>query len=308
MNTLCKLLVTCWLLVSFLFSGMGIVSGQNEAGKTFEIKSTTTVMKISSNGGRIVSFRCGSIEMLTQSSEHENFGSTFWTAPQSDWGWPPLAILDEKEYKVENLGDLLKMTSKPDPKSGFQIEKTWKLNANQSIQIEYLIRNISGSPKSVGPWEVTRVPCGGFAFYPSGGEGKVPESSLKPDLQTEEINWVSIDKNPIHENLKLYSTAKEGWLAYVFNGFLFVKQFPDTKPENYSPHQGEVEIYADKNKGYVELENQGAYQLLQPGESLLYAENWFLISIPEPIKVKPGNLILSELVRHQLGIRKQSQD
>jgi hypothetical protein len=267
----------------------------------FELKSGNSIMKISANGGRIVSFKYVDKEILTQASEHENFGSTLWTAPQSDWGWPPSEVLDKQEYKVEESGGLLKMTSQPDPKSGFQMIKTWKVVGKQKIEIEYQIKNSSEKPKSVGAWDVTRVPCGGLAFFPYGEAGKVPESSLKIDLQKEGINWISIDKKPIANHQKLFSTAKEGWLAYTLNGMLFIKQFQDTKPENYSPQQGEVEIYINKEKSYIELENHGPYQDLKPRETLSYKETWFLIPIPETIKIEASNQELSDLVRTKIN-------
>jgi len=290
MNKVLLLHIFSLLLISSVFSNKKSI-------RIFEVKAGKTAMKISVHGGRIISFKyCGN-EILTQSSEHANFGSTLWTAPQSDWGWPPFAVLDSIEYLAEQKGDLLKMISQPDPISGFQIEKTWQPVGDHSIRIEYLIRNISTKPKAVGPWDVTRVPCGGIAFYPDGGKAKVPESNLKIDLQQEGINWISIDKNPIPDHKKLFSTAQEGWLGYGYNGMLFIKQFPDTKPGNYSPQQGEIEIYVDKGKNYTELENQGVYQSLKPGESLEYSETWTLMPIPENVKIEIGNPKLCAIVR-----------
>ena len=288
-----------FLLVDFASAKTNFGDGTTE--KIFELKTGNSIMKISANGGRIISYKYGGMEILTQASEHENYGSTLWTAPQSDWGWPPFDVLDNQEYQVEQKSDLLKMTSKPDSKSGFQMIKTWKAIGKQSIQIEYQIKNISGKPKSVGAWDVTRVPCGGLAFFPDGGAGKVPESSLKADLQQNGINWISIDKNPIPDHQKLFSTTKEGWLAYALNGLLFIKQFPDTKPENYSPEQGEVEIYINKEKSYIELENHGAYVTLNPGKSLKYKQNWFLTPIPISIKTEVGNQKLCNLVRTKMN-------
>jgi len=262
------------------------------------------VIKISEKGGRIVSYKYDGKEMLTQSIEHENFGSTLWTAPQRDWGWPPSDVLDNQNYRIEKNGKGLRMISKPDQKSGFQFDKSWEVNENQSIHIKYVIRNISNSTKSIGAWDVTRVPCGGLVFFPDGGVAKVPDSSLKPDFQKDGINWIQVDKKPIPENHKLFSSAIEGWVAYALNGLLFIKQFPDTKPEKYSPEQGEVEIYVNKDKSYIEIENQGDNQQLLPGESLSYDENWYLISIPEKMNIISGNNELPQLVRQQIEYKK----
>ncbi|MBC7848924.1 MAG: DUF4380 domain-containing protein, partial [Chitinophagaceae bacterium] len=283
MSRIFKIFIVCLLLIPSVFAVEYFCQVKAGADKLFEVKAGKTVMKISANGGRIISFTYNQKEIVTQSSEHENFGSTLWTAPQSEWGWPPFEVLDNQKYKVEKVGDILKMTSDPDSKSGFQLEKTWQAAENNSIRIKYLIKNISGKAKSVGPWEVTRVPCGGLAFFPDGGMGKVPDSNLKPDLLKDGIKYISINKDPIPDHQKLFSTANEGWVAYAFEGYLFIKQFPDVQPENYAPQQGEVEVYINKAKSYTELENQGAYRLLQPGETIEYIVNWYLVPIPEKV-------------------------
>lgn len=293
-------MVRIFKLLFFCFSLSYTIQAQSVSKQFFELKTGHYIIKIAFNGGRIISYKYGEKEILTQNSEHENFGSTLWTAPQSDWGWPPFEVLDNQEYKVEKVGDILKMTSMPDSKSGFQFEKTWRAAENNSIRIEYLIKNISGKAKQVGPWEVTRVPCGGLVFFPDGGKGKVPASNLKPDLQKDGIKWVAIDKKPIEDHQKLFSTAKEGWLAYYLNGLLFIKQFPDIQPENYSPQQGEVEIYINKEKSYTELENQGAYRLLQPGETIQYIVNWYLVPISETVKIEVGSQELASFARKQM--------
>ncbi len=274
--------------------------------KVFELIAGKATMKISANGGRIISFRFGNIELITNKNEHENFGSTLWTSPQSDWGWPPYPFLDTEEYPVEKIGDTLKMTSKPDLKSGLQFEKKFVAIDNHFIRIEYLICNVSKKPKKVAAWEVTRVPCGGLAFFPGGGKANIPASTLITNLSKDSINWVLINKTTTSDHQKLFATASEGWLAYAFNDMLFIKQFPDTKPEDYSPGQGEVEIYSNKEKNYAELENHGAYTLLEPGQVLNYVVNWHLCVIPKTFSSDTGIEQLSSFTRNQINeIKKQ---
>ena len=278
-----------------------VFADKQKTEKVFEIIAGKACMKIAANGGRIISFRLGNKELITNIKENENFGSTLWTAPQSDWGWPPFETLDQVEYNVEKFGDTLKMTSKPDIKSGFQFEKTFIAIDNHFIRIEYCIRNISKKEKAVAAWEVTRVPCGGLAFFPTGEIGKVPESTLKCNLPQHGINWVSIDKSPEDNHQKLYATAREGWLGYTFKDVLFIKQFPNTKPDDYSPNQAEVEIYVNAKKSYAELENHGSYTLLQPGKSLSYTVNWFLVPVPKKIVSKCPNQQLSTYLRKKIN-------
>lgn len=284
---------------SFLLKRNGNSDCKSE--KIFEITAGNSVMKISANGARIVSFKLGKNEMITQIKEHEIFGSTFWPAPQSDWGWPPYNTLDNQEYEVEKNGDTLKFTSKPDSISGLQFQKTFSAKNNKYINIKYLIRNISAKTKKVGPWEVTRVPCGGLAFFPKGEKVKVPKSSLTHNLPKYGINWVPLQNKPTIENQKSFSSAHEGWLAYSLKNTLFIKQFLDTKPDEYSPNQGEVEIYANKERSYAELENHGKYTILQPGESFSYVVVWSLAHTPKSIITLEANEKLLAFARKQLN-------
>ena len=297
-----RFLVLTFLGTSFAFLLKKDTTDKCLKEKIFELQAGKSIMKISANGGRIISFRLGNTEIITNKSEHENFGSTLWTAPQSDWGWPPHAILDKEEYTVSKIGDTLKMISKPDLKSGLQFEKKFTVPDGNFIRIEYLIRNISKKTKKVAAWEVTRVSCGGLAFFPSGSKGKVPESTLKIDLLKDSVNWILIDNKPIPEHQKLFATASKGWLGYAFNDMLFIKQFPDTNPEDYSPMQGEIEIYSNKEKSYAELENHGEYTLLPPAQALTYVVNWYLQTIPQTLKIGIGNAELFSFARKQINI------
>jgi len=297
-----RLFLLIFLIATSAFVLQKDIAGSSKSEKTFELNAGNTTMKISANGGRIISFRLGNKELITDKSEHENFGSTLWTSPQSDWGWPPYRVLDAVEYRVEKLGDTLKMTSEPDVISGLQFEKKFIVTGNHFIRIEYLIRNVGEQAKKVAPWEVTRVPCGGMAFFPWGGKATIPASTLKTNLSKGNVNWVSIDKTTIPNHQKLFATAREGWLAYAFNNLLLIKQFPDTKPANYSPNQAEVEIYTNKDKLYAELENHGMFTLLQPGQALSYVVNWQLQAIPKTIKSDAGNTGLFSFARKQVCV------
>jgi hypothetical protein len=68
------------------------------------------------------------------------------------------------------------------------------------------------------------------------------------------------------------------------------------KPRQLAPQQGEIEIYANEDKAYIELENHGIYRLLQPGESLHYSVTWHLLKLPDNISAKNDNRRLIETV------------
>ena len=82
-------------------------------------------------------------------------------------------------------------------------------------------------------------------------------------------------------------------MAYLKDGLLFVKTFPDTNISELAPGQGEVEIFAQKDGLYIELENHGPYTTLKPGEHLTYREKWFLREVDRCLA--PARLV--EIVR-----------
>lgn len=249
-------------------------------------------------GGRIVSLSIGNIEMLTPASVHaENYGSTFWDAPQVNWNWPPRAALDSEPYSVGLDNGVLTLESKVDP-SGLQFVKQFRTDPTRGcFEIEYRIKNSGTNTLNVGPWEVTRVP-GGLSFFPYEEVPGLPATALQPVTRSAGICWYAFDATFLNPGCKLFSGAKEGWLAHVGpERCLFVKTFQDTSPADYAPEQGEVEIWGHDGGIYIELENHGPYRALEPSASLNYRVQWYLVRVPEHITIKAENPELVSFVR-----------
>ena len=68
----------------------------------------------------------------------------------------------------------------------------------------------------------------------------------------------------------------KGWLAYLNNGLLLLKKFDDLSPTQPAPGEAEIQVYVNRGKTYIELESQGAYTNLAPGESLTWTVRWQL--------------------------------
>jgi hypothetical protein len=85
-----------------------------------------------------------------------------------------------------------------------------------------------------------------------------------------------------------------GWLAYCANGLLLVKKFQDLKQGEPAPGEAEIQVYVNRGKTYIELESQGSYTLLQPGEQLSWTVNWHLL--PAATATQPS-ASLTEQVR-----------
>ncbi len=251
-------------------------------------------------GARILSLKYYGKELLSPYTVNEdNFGSTFWTSPQSDWEWPPIAIFDALPYYMNINGTELQYYSEPDEKSGFQVGKYFKISAiDSAFIITYILKNISNADKSVAPWEVTRRIAGGISFFPAGPDSAIMKKSNLPGVSVKDgIVWFDYDSAKIITDSKLFASASEGWLANVKDSILFLKTFTDIPDSQLPPGQGEIEIFANKEKQYVELENHGEYISLFPGDSSIYKMKWIIRTIPENIDRSAGSEELVNWVR-----------
>lgn len=232
-------------------------------------------------GGRIISFKCGDKELLTSDSVHSKYyGATFWLSPQSDY-WPQYQCVDELPYKAEIDGQILRLVSSPDSISGISVTKEFSLSEkDSSILVDYSVRNVSRQPKRFAPWDVVRV-HGGLSFFPLGEADQMNKSDVTGGYEDKGMMWVPCPDGTNERGQKLYSTAYGGWMAHYYKGLLFVKCFPDIRPDEVPPGQGEVEIFVAPKGRYLELENHGKYTELQPGESLIYRQKWLLKDVSD---------------------------
>ena len=257
-----------------------------------EVKAGRLGMTIDTGaGGRIISLKYDGKEMLSQTKMPESFGSTFWTSPQSDWNWPPVPEIDKYPYEVEADGQQLTLTSSVSEKLGVRVRKTFESDArNNAIAVTYQIENAGTETRSVAPWEITRVPNEGTVFFDAPVAGITP-AGIMPFAQADGLAWLTFDVKD--ENRKVNADGK-GWLAYHNNGLVLIKQFDDLKSGQPAPGEAEIQVYINRGKTYVELESQGAYTTLRPGESLSWTVRWSVIGCDDPC---PGKKIARKVAK-----------
>ena len=226
------------------------------------------------HGAKILSFKRGDAEIISQLKMFNAFGSTFWTSPQSEWNWPPVAEYDRLEYQVEQTPTSLVMEGKTSERFGYSIRKKFEADpSDEAIVVTYSIVNRSGETRKVAPWEITRVPGEGLIFFASRSSDITP-AGLMEFNDKYGAAWYSFDE--AKENRKINADGK-GWLAYEGNNLLLVKKFPDLKPSQPAPAEAEIQVYVNQGTSFIELESQGAYSELAPGESLNYSVKWYLV-------------------------------
>lgn len=267
----------------------------------YAIAMKNTILEIDpQTGGRITSLKIDGRNFFTGKDVNENYwGSSLWPSPQKDWGGKLPPELDDQPYSVGIEKQVIKLVSRKDPKFGYVFEKELYGDAkNNSFHIRYTIINRSDSVRKVAPWEVTRVHTRGVAFFPKGaGERRGNLASMAEDKDG--ITWFAYQEDKIpSRHHKFFADGSEGWIAQMNDDLIFIKKFSDIPAEKAAPGESEIEVYTDLNKSYVEIEQQGIYQTLLPGESLVWEVRWFIRKIPHGIDAVAGSKDLVSYVRN----------
>ncbi|MES1157693.1 MAG: DUF4380 domain-containing protein [Haliangium ochraceum] len=245
-------------------------------------------------GGRVTALRLGGRNLLTGPNvDAGNFGSTFWTSPQSVWGWPPVPEIDHAPYRASVVGRSIVMRSAHSASLGVEVEKILSADrARGAILFEYRIHNLGQAPLQTAPWQITRVAPGGLTFYPS-GEGHFAPSNLHVREQ-DGVTWFDYDRSKITGDQKLFADGREGWLAHVDRDALLVKTFSAAPRAAHAPGEAQIEIYANPAHTYIEVEVQGAYETIAPGGALVWQVVWLVRHLPAdllPARAGSGPLL-----------------
>ena len=274
------------ILMAACVQGMAAATvAEESADGKYTIKNGEVTMTIDVNGGKILSYKYGDAEVISQTTFPNSFGSTFWTSPQREWNWPPVAEYDTKACEAAVEGNTLVLTGQKSERFGYRIRKAFTADpADGAIVITYTIVNESGETRQVAPWEISRVPNDGVLFFVAPAVEPANNMTGLPFEFTQGAAWYVMDE--ARENRKINADGR-GWLAYCAKGLLFVKKFQDLKAGQAAPAEAEIQAYANPGKTFVEIEEQGAYATLAPGASVSWTVRWSVVKTdlePAPSK------------------------
>lgn len=252
------------------------------------------------HGARISSLRCGEQELLHLTGGAnfaDAFGSTFWPSPQS-WPWPPPPEIDSEPYaaSIEPRGVI---TLVGQPHDGTQLQVTKKFSADlarEALLLEYAMTNIGQEPVLWAPWEITRMPATGLAFWPTGG-APFGEQALATE-SAHGHTWC--DPTKTEGEGKVFADGSGGYLAYTLGGYVLVKRFADIIASEAAPGEAEIEVYVNADHDYVEVENQGAYASIAPGATLRWQVTWYARKLPPGMSATTPNADLVAFVAQTL--------
>ncbi len=249
-----------------------------QPAENYELKLGRVTMTIdAANGARIMSLKHDTTEVISQNPQPNMYGSTFWTSPQKEWNWPPVQEHDMGKYTVEQKDGKIIMTSEVPQRIPLRFRKTFAVNEKeQTIDITYTIINEGQEDRRVAPWEVTRVPGEGTIRFEAPVDSIWPAGLMDFKQSTgknkNEASFI-IDSQDKQRKINANGTGK---LVYENKGLVLTKLFPDLKAGEPAPGEDEIQVYVHQGALYVELEEQGAYTLLQPGKSLDWTVRWKL--------------------------------
>lgn len=278
----------------------------SESSRRYSLKLADMRFEVDANvGGRIVTFSHAGrnvLEPLEDLGDWTNGGSTFWTSPQADWGWPPVPALDRGRYEValDETEHSLSLTSPAFVVGGsrLSVEKRYVPDPERrAIAIEYSITN-HGPPLSLAGWEITRVAPRGLSFFEGAGVRPLG-GKPKPHLVDDGSGIVWMQHAGQEAESKLGANASGGFVAYANESLLFLKTFDKLPAGAAAPEEDDLELYV-KPGCYVEIEQQSAARLVTTGEQLGYRVHWHLVPLPAGLEVTPGSEPLVALAR-QLG-------
>ncbi len=257
-------------------------------------------------GGRITRFSLAGSNVLTgpdvvasgEGSLPNMYGSTFWTSPQSDWGWPPEVAIDSAPHEVSVNGAVLELASEPGATTGYAVHKRiWTEASLGRVTLEYTLRN-ERATLPAAPWEISRVPKEGLVFFASAGD-PLPQSTLQSRLE-DGVAWIDVSQAPAVDS-KLFQDGSEGWLAFVYKDLVFIKTFDDIPIAEQATGEAEIEIFINGKFDYVEIEQQGRYALPAVGGTASWRVNWLLRRLPADVTASVGNAGLVSWVRGQVA-------
>jgi hypothetical protein len=275
------------------------------------------------NSGKVATFSIDGTDVVAKNMA--STGSVFWTSPQDEWyttptqTWPPPTEMDGAAYTPSTSGNVLTMTG-PVGSDKLSISKRyWGNVEQQAVTLEYTIHNNNSDAVSKAPWEITRVYTGGLTFFPNSEPAvKLGDASFGPVPFTsaQDALWFkySLSDFTAISSVKGGADGLEGWAAHIACGTglerswaypnctkspILIKEWTDIPAAAAAPAEKEVEIYALQNS-YEEFEQQGAYQSIPAGGTVVWTMHWLLRYLPSDVAPTAGSAALLTWVRGQL--------
>ena len=215
-------------------------------------------------------------------------GHRFWIAPETlEVTYEP--DNDPVRYSEEDGWHLFET---PTGASGLQRSIAIRADDGRFL-LRHTIRNASPQVASIAPWCLTVMAPGGECLIPQSEYRPHPEALLpaRPvvlwhytDMSDPRYTWgkrvVRLRHDPHQGPTKFGALVTQGAAAYANHGNLFIKRFPYQAGCDYLDFGCNFESFTRQDM--LEVESLGHRVNLQPGESVVYPETWYLVADVTP--------------------------
>jgi hypothetical protein len=262
-----------------------------QKSRIFTIDSGDVAISVSPElSGRVTQLLFRGENLLVDRDVHpSNWGATYWTSPQADWGWPPVSAVDGEPFEVvKESSQSVTLLSSPAQigERQFRIEKTFARGPSaECFDTTYTIKNIGRNSFAMANWEIMRVPAGGLTFFPTGSSEltPIPPHDILPTEKSAGTTFFDHAHFTPGRCQKLHADGQGGYLAHLSGNLLILKMFVDTQPSEQAPGEGECEIFANDDGKYVEVEVQGPYRMIESGAESAFFVRTAVFSLPSSV-------------------------
>lgn len=199
------------------------------------------------------------------------------------------------DWTGEIVGDdTLRLTSKCDSATGIRLVRDFTLAADSSrLLCQQRIINESHKPVTTCHWSRTLAVGGGICLIPLTPESRFPKQYImygpgpvmnyQPDDPNIRIRDGFLEIVGTPQNPKLGIDSYAGWFCYLMRSdLMFIKRFPVYPDRVYAEMAGlTISIWYYKSE-MCELEPIGPREILAPGDSASYTEQWELLPFDFP--------------------------
>ena len=218
---------------------------------------------------------------------HVRGGHRLWHAPE---GKPRSYSPDDDPVRVELIGETgIRLTQLVEPSTQIEKEMLIQLDDEGSrVAVVHKLTNRGLWTVSLAPWALTVVRGGGVTIVPN--EPFIPHTDrLLPARPMTLWNYTDLSDSRLKfgkkftllrsdENLKYpnkFGVANTlGWAGYLVDDMLFVKRFGFVEGAEYPDYGCNFETFT--NGSFMEVESVGPLGQLEPGQSTIHIEEWYL--------------------------------
>ncbi len=226
-------------------------------------------------------------------------GHRLWVAPEdADRSYVP----DNKPVEWSWRNPTLTLKQAADVLYGLAKEMRLRWLADGSLEVKHRLINRSRRKVELAPWALTVMAPGGEAVIPQEPYAPHPEAlvPVRPLVlwaysNMSDPRWTWGDREiRLRQDrrrrapLKVGLFSRQGWMAYVRDGYAFIKKHPVVTGKPHPDYGCNVQTFT--NQDMLELETLGPLVTLKPGARAELIEQWQL----HKVRGNPG---LKQLAR-----------